>query len=555
MRIKRSMSEYSDVIEVPTIKDAVSYLSDRDGNILVTTGAKESAEYTAIKGFKDRVFFRVLPIESSFRICIEAGIPAKNLFCAQGPFSEEMNYGMLCQTGAEYLVTKDSGRTGGFDEKYKAARRAGATIIVIARPDDDGIPFETAVGELSERFSIGMSSKRRISIIGIGMGKGTLTKEAYDAISGADILIGAKRMLETADCPGKPTLCEYNPERIVSFLSENGQYSKSAVLFSGDIEFYSGATKLIEMIDRNEFDIRSICGITSPVYFFSRIERPWQDVKMISAHGRNVNIIGYANRYPKVFSLLSDKREAEELVADLVRYGIKCRLWFGSDMGSENERLVSGVPENIDVSALGKLNVVYIENQNAVGYHPGIADSEFIRGDAPMTKSEVRALSVNKMHLTENSIVYDIGAGTGSVSIESALSALNGTVYAIEKEDSACALIEENKMRFVTPNVKVVKGTAPGVMKDLPVPTHAFIGGSSGNLKDIVSLLLQKNPLVRIIITAVTLETIAEIMSVIKEFDLIEEETTCISVDRTKRIGRYHLMDSQNPVYMTVVRR
>ena len=184
----------------------------------------------------------------------------------------------------------------------------------------------------------------------------------------------------------------------------------------------------------------------------------------------------------------------------------------------------------------------------------GIPDAEFIRGDAPMTKSEIRMLSVAKLRIKEDSVIYDIGAGTGSVSIELAQSAINGKVYAIEMKDPAADLIEENKLKFRTPNVEVIRGTAPEMMYDLPVPTHAFIGGSSGNLKDIVKCLIDKNPDVRMVINAVTMETAGEITSVIKELDLAEEEIISVSVDRTRKVGRYHLMDAQNPVYIAVVR-
>jgi precorrin-6Y C5,15-methyltransferase (decarboxylating) len=171
-----------------------------------------------------------------------------------------------------------------------------------------------------------------------------------------------------------------------------------------------------------------------------------------------------------------------------------------------------------------------------------------------MTKSEIRALSVAKLKLSDDSVVYDVGAGTGSVSIEMALVAYNGKVFSIEKEDVAADLIEVNKKKFKTPNVTVIRGLAPEAMADLPTPTHAFIGGSSGNLKDIVACLLSKNPDIRIVINSVTIETMAETMDVIKDLKLVEEDVTCINVSRSRKLGRYHLMTAQNPVYIAVVR-
>ena len=240
---------------------------------------------------------------------------------------------------------------------------------------------------------------------------------------------------------------------------------------------------------------------------------------------------------------------------DLIRYGLSdVKLTIGCDFGSDSERITSGRPAEIRDGDFGTLCVALIENNDARNIVFGIPDDEFIRGDAPMTKSEIRMLSVAKLRIKDDSIIYDIGAGTGSVSIELAQSAINGKVYAIEMKGPAADLIEENKLKFRTPNVEVIRGTAPEKMFDLPAPTHAFIGGSSGNLKDIVKCLLDKNPDIRMVINAVTIETAGEIASVIKELNLVEEEIISVSVDRTRKVGRYHLMDAQNPVYIAVVR-
>ena len=196
-----------------------------------------------------------------------------------------------------------------------------------------------------------------------------------------------------------------------------------------------------------------------------------------------------------------------------------------------------------------------IENPNPDRRNPiSIPDEEFVRGDAPMTKSEVRALSVAKLKLDDDSVVYDVGAGTGSVSVEIALCAVNGKVYAIEREDVAADLIEVNKLKFKVPNLEVVRGLAPEAMADLPKPTHAFIGGSAGNLKDIIRCLLDKNPDVRIVINSVTLETLAETTEAISELGLIEEEIVNLNVSKARKLGKYHLMTAQNPIYIAVVR-
>ena len=180
----------------------------------------------------------------------------------------------------------------------------------------------------------------------------------------------------------------------------------------------------------------------------------------------------------------------------------------------------------------------------------GICDEEFLRGKAPMTKEEVRTVSLSKLRLGEDSVCYDVGAGTGSVSIEMALRAWNGEVYAIEKKEDALALLKENKQKFAADNLTIVPGTAPEAMTELPVPTHAFIGGSSGNMNAIVKLLLEKNPKVRIVINCITLETVTEAMNAIRDFDLTDVDIVQLGAARSKSIGRYHMMMGENPIYI-----
>lgn len=171
-----------------------------------------------------------------------------------------------------------------------------------------------------------------------------------------------------------------------------------------------------------------------------------------------------------------------------------------------------------------------------------------------MTKSEIRSLSVAKLQLPRDAVVYDVGAGTGSVTIEMALQAVDGMVYAIERNEEACVLVEQNKRKFGTPNIEVICGLAPEAMEGLPAPTHAFIGGSAGNLKEIIQCLLDKNPKIRLVINTVTLETIGEVTDCLKELPLIEEEIISVSVARARTLGKYHLMMGQNPIYIITCR-
>ena len=553
--------EAKDVISVPSVQAAVDYLKDKEGTILASTGTNELGLYAGIPDYTKRVVARILSTRESAEKAFALGFEGRNLIAAQGPFTEEENVAAIRRAGASWLVTKDSGTVGGFEEKIRAARRTGAKVVLVSKPEESGFTFKEVVKMVEERLGLEHQEseepegKRRLTLIGIGMGPGDLTQGAAARLNGADLVIGARRMLESVDVSGRETLTEYRADVIAEYLDAHPEYKDVVCLMSGDTGFYSGTKQILFRIDRSRFDVDVECGISSVVYLAAKLGETWQDVYLTSAHGREANLVGLSRIHKKVFTLLSGDESVKQMCSLFVEYGMDVTIAIGQDFGYPTEKVVRGTPAELLDMEFGDLCVAMIFNDEPDMTNPlGIPDEEFIRGDAPMTKSEVRTLSVAKLKLSSDSIVYDVGAGTGSVSIEMALVAVDGCVYSIEKEDAAADLIEQNKLRFKTPNVNVVRGLAPEALKDLPLPTHAFIGGSSGNLKQIVQCLLSKNPDIRIVINSVTIETMNETLEVIKELNLVEEEFANITVAKARRLGRYHLMTGQNPVYIAVVR-
>jgi precorrin-6Y C5,15-methyltransferase (decarboxylating) len=182
---------------------------------------------------------------------------------------------------------------------------------------------------------------------------------------------------------------------------------------------------------------------------------------------------------------------------------------------------------------------------------PGIADTEFIREKVPMTKEEIRTLSLCKLGLKRDSVLYDIGAGTGSVCVEAAGICTQGKVYAVEQRHEAVQLIRENQRKFAADNLVVCEGAAPEVLSRLLAPTHAFIGGSGGHLLEIVAAVREKNPAVRFVVNVVTMETLGQISSLCEKFpEYADMEIIQVSVSKSRPLGRYHLMEAENPVYI-----
>ena len=409
--------------------------------------------------------------------------------------------------------------------------------------------------------------------MGIGMGtKMTMTAQAEEAVRNADCLIGAERMLDAVRgmeaAEGKPMLAEYRGDQILSHLRLHPEYRNVAVLFSGDTGFHSGAKGLSDLLGKEMpgCELQIVPGIASAVYLAARFKTSWEDAALVSLHGKEENFIQTVSRNRKTFLLLGGKqtvsrnrktflllggKDAGKRALERLReYGMgEVILHVGTRLSYPDERILSGTVQEFGETDLDGLSVVLAENPfpSACCHVP---DREFIRGDVPMTKEEVRAVSIAALRLTSDAVVYDIGAGTGSVSVEAALSGTGIRVYAVEKNPEAVSLICQNRKKFRTDGIRIVSGKAPEALEDLEAPTHVFIGGSSGNLKDILRTVLEKSPEARIVVNAISLETVSEAMEAAEEGLLRDAQITQIMASRSRKLGRYHMMTGQNPVYI-----
>lgn len=180
----------------------------------------------------------------------------------------------------------------------------------------------------------------------------------------------------------------------------------------------------------------------------------------------------------------------------------------------------------------------------------GIADEEFIRGKVPMTKAEIRAMVMVKAAVAETDIVCDVGAGTGSLSVEAALCASKGHVYAIERNPEGIALISQNAKKFDCDNITIIEGVAPSAMETLPALDVVLIGGSGGNLSSILDAAdTRLSPGGRIVITAVTVETTEEVVREMSKRNYAVDGFQ-MQVNRLRCLGHYHLYDPQSPVFI-----
>jgi precorrin-6Y C5,15-methyltransferase (decarboxylating) len=394
--------------------------------------------------------------------------------------------------------------------------------------------------------------KKDITIAGIGLGNPeTATLQVLNAIDAADVLIGAARMIEQFADKGKRMIDEYRAEKIAEII-KNEPAERFAVLVSGDPGLYSGAQSIAEALA--EYDPRVMPGVSSVSYLCSAVGHAWNDAEVISAHGRHVNIASEVRRNKKTFVLTDGNMP--QLLETLCEYGFgKLPVYIGERLSYSDEKITEGMPETLAGGKYDKLAVMLVINENAdARILAGIDDERFERGNVPMTKREVRAVTMSALKIQPDSIVYDIGAGTGSVSIECAMAAYRGTVYGIEVNPEAVRLMEKNAHTMAVDNITAVTGNAPEAMADLPAPDFVFVGGSNGQLESIVDALVEKNRNAhrdfRLVINAVSMETIAKSVTMLSTKKALKIEYTQISASRTRSVGEHNLLQAQNPVFI-----
>lgn len=452
-----------------------------------------------------------------------------------------------------------------------------------------------------------MGNNKATTIYVIGMGPGNadcLTREAVQALVQATVCIGASRMLqiwknlceEDGRDVGQTFYNAYKAEEIADLI-RNHENETIAVVFSGDIGFYSGAKKLSMMLRKDAgkacnmvsdttgvterieagktiYELRYIPGLSSVLYLFDKLGETWEDAELISNHGVTANVPAKVRHHAKVGTLLGGENQVAEICRRLTEVGLgDIAVIVGERLSYPVEKITQKYAKNLCESAFDKLAVAIFINDHPQPRRltPGIKDEMFIRGKVPMTKEEVRMVVIAKLGIQESTgllnydqnsgqcmtsnpapVIYDVGAGTGSVSIELSLLTEQGTVYAIEKKPEAVELLHANREKFHVGNMEILAGEATEVIPTLPAPTHVFIGGSSGNLLKIVEQVYTKNPDARIVVTAVTMETQTELLALAEEakkrektFDMIQ-----MAVTRSRAVGAYHMQQAENPVWI-----
>lgn len=382
---------------------------------------------------------------------------------------------------------------------------------------------------------------RLFMIIGTGSGqREDFTREARDAIARAGLVLSTERLSTNLAGAAKVRTCPFGK------LAENALSSHAAriaILVSGDTGFFSAAKSLRQKLTEHG-EVQTICGLTSMQLLCAKLGTPFDDVVWLSLHGRKGSLLGTVSYNRRVFALTGGEQNAQQLCRTLVEAGLgHLRVSRGENLGASNEQILAGTAAELAEKPCGDLAVLLVENEQPGECCLPVRDSDMERGSVPMTKQEARWAAVNLLDLRASDIVYDIGAGTGSVSMEMARRVQRGLVYAIERSIDGIALIDRNRRALGCWNVLLVEGDAPGAMQGLPVPDAAFIGGSGGTLHETLAILKERNPKIRIVITAVSLETLGDAQQALS--DLAFENITISQLSAV----RGHKADSNTPLH------
>ena len=391
-----------------------------------------------------------------------------------------------------------------------------------------------------------------VTLIGMGSGQPeNLTLQGLAALRQADLILGARRLLAVlpAGCT-ENRAAAYRPDEVAELLQTSG--AENAVLvYSGDTGFYSGASSMLEKLEALGVRARVLPGLSSIQLLAAALGRPWQEWNLVSAHGRTCDPVAECMQGRPTFFLTGGSEDPATLCAQLAAEGFgDVQGVVGQCLGTPEEKLFRGSVKELAAGRFNSLSVLLVEAAEVLPRRaPGLPDEAFERGDVPMTKQEVRAAVLAKLAVRPEDILWDVGAGTGSVSVELALAAPRGRVYAVECRPEGCALIKANREKFRTRNLVLVEGLAPDALSDLPAPDAVFIGGSKGSLAAIVDAALDKNPDARICVSAIALESLSAAVAALTAKGRTVQVSQ-IAVSRARAVGGLHLMMAQNPIYL-----
>lgn len=406
---------------------------------------------------------------------------------------------------------------------------------------------------------------KAIHVVGIGEdGCMGLSSRAYNCIRDCQILVGGQRQLDFfQDFPGRTVVLQSKiKETLLSLYEDSGEHS-IVILASGDPLFFGVGSLALEIFG-HEF-CAFIPQPSSIQLAFAAAGVPWSDARIVSVHGRSIEGLCQKLRLMRKVALLTDRDNSPQRIAmHLMEYGdCEWRATVCENLGGVDQRIREFNLESLaELSDISSLNVLILQRTAAwqlpsqLSFAP---EEEFARRMPKLgliTKREVRVLSLASLQLASNSVVWDIGAGSGSVAIEASRIASEGRVYAIECEAESQNFCAENIKRLGADNVRLICGEAPAALEGIEDPDAVFIGGSRGQLDALIKLVWQRlKPSGRLVVNAVTLENLSQTAQSLAAL-AVPYDLTLVQISRTVPLaGKYHRYEALNPIHIFAVKK
>jgi precorrin-6Y C5,15-methyltransferase (decarboxylating) len=409
-----------------------------------------------------------------------------------------------------------------------------------------------------------------VTIIGMGMSPADLTDAQKDCITRADLLAGGRRHLASfPEFKGRTRVVDRHLKELVAELRQRGPTEKAVVLASGDPLFYGIGSYLIGALGRDQVTISP--NVSAVAAAFARIKVPWQDVKSLSLHGRELTqaMLASLARHPKWAIFTDQKHSPAWLAKRLVAAGVTdVDFWVLSRMGTAEEAVaclaVTAAAQEAGIAAAEPNLVVLLKRDGAhepapfsAPWHLGLPETAFDHEAGLITKSEVRAVTLAKLELGPDLplTLWDLGAGSGSVAVEAAQLLIRGRVVAVEKKAQRVAQIEKNREKFGCPNLEVVTAELPAGMAPLPPPHRVFIGGGGRDLAAIIKAAAERlKPGGILVINTVLLGSLALARETLSGLGL-RHDTVQIQVSRSSAMPWDERLAPQAPVWIIQARK
>jgi precorrin-6Y C5,15-methyltransferase (decarboxylating) len=408
-----------------------------------------------------------------------------------------------------------------------------------------------------------MKPRRAVTLVGIGDdGCASLSSRAMNAVMNAAVLVGGERQLEFfPQFGGERIALKKGIGATLERVAELCEEQNVCILASGDPLFFGVGGLVIRKLGAENVEV--IPQPSSVQLAFARAGLSWDDAAFISAHGRSLDgLLTRLRRQSKVALLTDDENSPPRIATRMLEHGESAwQAWVCEHLGGADERVRTfALPELAEARDVAPLNVLLLVRTDASWREPPVIP--FLHEDAfakrmpkkgLITKREVRLLSLASLAIRPDAVVWDIGAGSGSVSIEAALLARDGKVYAIEVDPEGVEICRENVRTHGVDNVVVVAGRAPEALAELEDPDAVFVGGSKGSMQEIIDVALSRlRPGGRLVANAITLENAAEAYETLRRHGLVPD-VTLLQVSRAEPLARYMRYEALNPIQIFAV--